>query len=153
MSVLVLGAIGNLGPHVVRALQSEHHLRLADIRPEEAGHEFRTVDVTDVDQVVGAAEGTDAIINLTVGRTDLKHQFDVSARACYNVMNAAVIQEVPLVINTGAYGVVAGTTYRDFDFMVGPDAPPHSGTYHYSLTKSLGTRYAGYSPRITIFRS
>ena len=138
MNVLVLGANGNLGPHVVRALQPEHNLRLADLRHGQTGHEFRTVDVTEIDQVADAAQGMNAIVNLTVGRGDRTNQFDVSARACYSVMNAAVIHSVPLVINTGAYGVVAGTSYRDFDFMVGPDAPPHPGTYLYSLTKSLG---------------
>ena len=138
MNVLVLGANGNLGPFVVRALETEHRLRLADLRYRDTEHEYRKVDVTDAANVTAAAEGMDAIVNLTVVREVRQAAFDVSARGCYNVMAAAVDQRVPLVVNTGAYGVVAGTTYREIDYLIGPDAPPHPGTHLYSLTKSLG---------------
>ena len=56
MKVLLIGACGYLGPHVVKALASHHQLRITDVKPasaamkeEFAGHEFRTVDVTVAD--------------------------------------------------------------------------------------------------------
>ena len=42
MKVLILGGTGYLGPHVVKALESQHELRVTDIRPpaEKTRHEF-----------------------------------------------------------------------------------------------------------------
>ena len=94
MNVLVLGANGMLGPHVVKELQGKHTLRLSDINDLETEHEYLKVDVSDLDQVVAAAEGMDAIINLSVLRTDRKLAFDVSARGSYNMMRAAVEHDI-----------------------------------------------------------
>ena len=71
MNVLVLGANGQLGPHVVKAIEGEHSLRLTDINDYGgSSHEYLKVDSGDLDQVVTAAEGMDAIVNLSVLRQD-----------------------------------------------------------------------------------
>ena len=139
MNVLVLGANGELGPHVVEALEGEHRLRLTDINDlEDSPHQYLKVDVSDLDQVMAAAEGMDAIVNLSVLRRDRQLAFDVSARGCYNMMAAAVRHGIRRVINTGPHFTIAGATYESFDHMVGPDVPPQPGTNLYALTKSLG---------------
>ncbi len=145
MNVLLIGANGYLGPHVVRALAPHHHLRITDIKPappeikrEFGGHEFMNVDVTSPDQVSGAAQGMDAIINLSVVRHDPRLAFRVNTLGCYNVMRAAVKHRIRRIINTGPHFTVAGPSYERFDHAIPPDVPPHPGIGLYPLTKSLG---------------
>ena len=139
MKILILGANGFLGPHVVKALEGEHTLRLTDINElDDTPHEYLKVDVADLDQVVAAAEGMDAIINLSVLRYDRQVAFDVNARGCYNMMTAAVRHGIRRVINTGPHYTITGPTYEQLDYQIGPDVPPHPGTYPYAITKSLG---------------
>lgn len=145
MNVLLIGANGYLGPHVVRALAPHHHLRITDIKPAPpeirntfAGHEFRDVDVTKPDQVMDAAAGMDAIVNLSVVRHDPALAFWVNTRGCYNIMQTAVTRGIRRIINTGPHFTVAGPGYEHFDHAISPDVPPHPGTGLYPLTKSLG---------------
>ena len=138
MNVLILGANGMLGPHVTKALENRHRLRLSDINDLDTEHEYMKVDASDIDQVVSAADGMDAIINLSVLRTDRTLAFDVNARGCYNTMIAAVEHGIRRIINTGPFYAVAGPTYERFDHQIGPDIPPQPGTFLYAITKSLG---------------
>jgi nucleoside-diphosphate-sugar epimerase len=144
MKVLILGANGYLGPHVVKALEEEHELLITDIKPPSSApasptrHEFRRVDITKLDQVARAAEGRDAILNLAVLRSHRKIAFDVNTIGCYNVMLAAVKHGIRRVINTGPHFTVAGPAYEAFDFSLHPSAPPQSGTNLYAHSKSLG---------------
>lgn len=140
MKVLILGGNGYLGPHVVKALERDHELRVTDIKPpaEKSRHEFQRVDVASWEQVRKAAEGMDAIINLSVLRPDRKLAFDVNTRGCLNMMLAAVEHGIRRVINTGPHLVVCGQPYERFDFGISPDAPPQPGTHLYGLSKSLG---------------
>lgn len=140
MKVLILGGTGYLGPHVVKALEGYHELRVTDIRPpaQPMRHEFQRVDVTSMEQVRKAAEGMEAIVNLSVLRNDRKLAFDVNTVGCYNMMAAAVEHGIRRVINTGPHLVVSGPPYDRFDFGISPDSPPQPGTHLYGLSKSLG---------------
>jgi dTDP-4-dehydrorhamnose reductase len=145
MRVLLIGANGYLGPHVVKALAPHYRLRITDIKPppaevktEFADHEFMDVDVTSRDQVMGAATGMDAIVNLSVVRRDPVFAFHVNMLGCYHVMQAAVEHKIRRVINTGPHFTVAGPSYEQFDYGITPDVPTHPGTGLYPLTKSLG---------------
>ena len=139
MNVLILGANGQLGPYVVKALEGKHTLRLTDVNGlDETPHEYVRVDVSDIDAVADAAEGMDAIINLSVLRWDPRLAFDVNARGCYNAMSAAVKHGIRRVINTGPHYCIAGLAYERFDYDLKPDVPPQPGTNLYGLTKSLG---------------
>ena len=145
MNVLLIGANGYLGPHVVRALAPLHHLRITDIKPPRKGfqekysnQEFFELDVTSREDVMRAADGMDAIINLSVVRPHRVQAFRVNMLGSYNVMQAAVRHGIRRVINTGPHFTVAGPGYEDFDHGITPDVPPHSGTNLYALTKSLG---------------
>lgn len=140
MNVLILGGGGMLGPYVAKALAPYHNLRVTDIkRPEgDLPGEFVEVDASSLSQVVDAAEGMDAIINLSVLRYDRQLAFDVSTLGCYNMMQAAVTHNIRRVINTGPHFTFAGRTYERFDYELGPDIPPQPGTNLYAITKSLG---------------
>jgi hypothetical protein len=145
MNVLIIGANGYLGPHVVEALAPHHHLCITDVQPPPAGsktrlagHEFRDLDVTSLDQVMDAAKGRDAILNLSVVRSDPVLAFRVNTLGCYHVMLAAVEYGIRRIINTGPHFTIAGPGYERFDHAISPDVPPHPGTGLYPLTKSLG---------------
>jgi nucleoside-diphosphate-sugar epimerase len=140
MNVLILGAAGMLGPYVVPALAPHYDLRVTDIKPLPFAFDgdFRLVDIAVADQVMAAAEGMDAIINLSVLRQDRQLAFDVSTLGCYNMLEAAVAHGIRRIINTGPHFTVAGATYEQFDFDLNPDMPPQPGTNLYALTKSLG---------------
>jgi len=138
MKILILGGNGELGPHVVKALEKSHTLRITDINNLETDHEYIKVDSSDIDQVVAAAENMDAIINLSVLRPDRKLAFDVNARGCYNMMIAAREHGIRRLINTGPFYAVTGPTYERFDHGIHVDVPHQPGTYLYALTKSLG---------------
>jgi len=84
MRILILGGNGMLGPSVIESLGSRHELRITDINELETDHEYQQVDVSIIDQVVDAAEGMDAIINLSVLRPHRQIAFDVNTRGNYN---------------------------------------------------------------------
>lgn len=140
MRVLILGGAGMLGPYVVPALQQDYELRVTDIQPLpiEFDGDFRLVNVADGGQVMAAAEGMDAIINLSVLRQDRKLAFDVNALGCYHMMEAAVAHGIRRVINTGPHFTVAGGSYEWFDYEIGPDVPAQPGANLYALSKSVG---------------
>jgi nucleoside-diphosphate-sugar epimerase len=140
MKVLILGGAGMLGPHVIPALAPHYELRVTDIIPLSLDFqgEFRLVDVASYEQVLAAAEGMEAIINLSVLRRDRKLAFDVNTLGCYHMMKAAVAHGIKRVINTGPHFTLAGATYESFDYEISPDIPPQPGTNLYALTKSLG---------------
>ena len=140
MKVLILGGAGMLGPHVVPQLENDFDLVVTDIQPLDIDFrgEFRTVDVANPEQVMDAAEGVDAIINLSVLRHDRKLAFDVNTLGCYNMMQAAVTHGIRRIINTGPHFTLAGPTYEYFDYEISPDIPPQPGTNLYALSKSLG---------------
>ena len=153
MKVLVLGVNGMLGPHALRVLSGRYDLRLTDLADphgvfhhttgfvadeEQKKHEFMKVDVSDPDQVMDAAAGMDAIVNLSVLRDDRQISFDVNVRGSYNIMAAAVQHGIRRVISSGAHFTVQGHHYERFDFNINPDVPSQPGLGMYPFTKSLG---------------
>jgi nucleoside-diphosphate-sugar epimerase len=140
MNVLILGGVGMLGPYVARHLAPNHNLRITDVTPpaDPLPGEFRLVDAANREQVLAAAEGMDAIINLSVLRQDRKIAFDVNTLGCFHMMEAAVTHGIRRVINTGPHFTLAGRSYEAFDYDIGPDIPPQPGTNLYALSKSLG---------------
>lgn len=138
MKVVIYGSNGMLGPHVVKALEGQVELRLTDLEPFDTPHDMMPVDVADADAVMRAAEGMDAIINLSVLRPHRKIAFDVNTMGCYNIMRAAVAHGIPRVINTGPHFTVQGAPYEAWDYGIGPDVPPKPSTNLYALSKGLG---------------
>lgn len=138
MKVLILGGNGYLGPHVVKALEPYYTLRVTDINDIDTKHESMQIDVSNLDQVLRAAEGMDTIINCSVLRQDRQLAFDVSTRGSYNAMRAAVEQGMDRLINTGPHFTIQGDDYTNYDYEINPDVPPHTSTGLYPLTKGLG---------------
>ncbi len=138
MRVLILGGGGRMGPSVVKALGEHHELLVTDVVPIDTQHESRQLDVANLDQVVAAAEGREAIVNLSVLREDRKLAFDVSTRGCYNAMRAALEHGIGRVVNSGPHFTIQGFPYTDFDYDIHPDVPAQTSTSLYPITKGLG---------------
>ena len=138
MKVLLLGGNGFLGPHVVNELQEAYDLRITDIVPIDSKHETMQVDISDLDQVRRAAEGTDVVVNCSVLRPDRKLAFDVNTMGTYNGMLAAVENGHTRHINTGPHFTQVGPSYEHYDFDINEEVPLHSGTNLYAHSKSIG---------------
>lgn len=160
--VVVFGAFGPLGSAVAAALQHEHRLRLTDVIPIDEAmkrppfnrgaptprrlpgpHEYQVVDVTNPDEVAKAAEGMDAIVNLSCLRSDPGLAFRVNAVGAYNVMSAAVQHGIRRVVHTGPEIISAATTGRSAsgywaDFDIPSQVPPRTGTLVYFVSKLIG---------------
>lgn len=155
----VFGAGGPVGAMVAQALDTDYTLRLTDLRdvrdlerenkPQskfaplpktpQAPHEWQCVDVSDYEQVLTAADGMDALINVSVLRHDLVPAFQVNTIGAYNLMKAAVECGIKRVIHTGPRHTrlgFEGDYWYDFD--VPDEAPLHPGQDLYALTKLLG---------------
>jgi nucleoside-diphosphate-sugar epimerase len=138
VKVLVLGAGGFLGPHVVAALESEYELCVTDVKPMDSPHQTLVVDAADLDQVRRATNGCGAIVNCSVARQDRCAAFGVNTVGTYNALRAAVDLGHERFINTGPLFTLAGSFYRDFDFDIRESVPAHSGTGLYALSKAAG---------------
>ena len=157
--VAIFGAGGPVGATAANALRDHYTLRLTDLRsvesileagkPQSAGaplpsvpespHSWRCVDVSDYGQVRAAAEGMDALINVSVLRPTLTPAFRVNMVGAYNVMKAAAECGIKRVIHTGPRHTrlgFEGDYYADFG--VPDEAPLHPGADLYALTKYLG---------------
>ena len=157
--VCIFGAGGPVGAAAQAALKDQYSLRLTDVRdvheivetgePQSSGapmptipeapHEWRQVDVGDYDQVLAAARGMDALVNVSVLRHDLIPAFRVNMIGAYNVMKAAVACGIKKIIHTGPRHTRLGFE-GDYwpDFRVNDDVPLHPGSDLYALTKCLG---------------
>ncbi|MFN8442061.1 MAG: NAD(P)-dependent oxidoreductase [Caldilineaceae bacterium] len=160
-NVVIFGAGGPLAVATTAELMGDYTLRLADIKgidellanpnPQSPGapipterpqapHEWRQVDVRDPDQVMAACEGMDAIINLSVLRSDPGDAYRVNAIGAYNVMKAAVAHGIRKVVHTGPFqlGDSSGLGYG-WDTDVVDDVPARPGVeWVYFLSKLCG---------------
>lgn len=157
--VAIYGAGGPVGAAAARALREQYTLRLTDLRPlakivaagkpQSRGaplpqllpppHECQVVDVTDYAQVLAAARGMDALINVTVLRPHLKPAFEVNMIGAYHIAKAAAELGIRRIIHTGPWHTHLGHN-ADYwwDFDVPDDAPLRPGGDLYALTKFLG---------------
>jgi nucleoside-diphosphate-sugar epimerase len=138
VKVLILGANGMLGPWVSNVLKKDHEIIETDLKEIDSNSNFHKVDISDTEEVINAAEGVDAIINLSVHRRDRILTFDVNTKGNLNMMLAAQKHNINNIINTGPHFQSAGPSYENFDFEIQPEIPPQPGVNLYAITKSLG---------------
>lgn len=132
-NVLLLGASGLVAPYIIPGLEQYYNLRLADIKPHPGGKPILTVDVTVYEQVLEAARGMDAIMNLTVNRHHPVLSFEVSTKGAYHVMKAAAELGIKKVLHTAPEMIISGYLH---DFDIG-DVPQIPGSGYYFTTKLL----------------
>ena len=76
---------------------------------KQGDHEWRSVDISNYEEVEAATAGTDVTMVLSVVRTHAVLSFDVNCKGVYNACRAAVAHGHSRLINTGPWSVVAGT--------------------------------------------
>jgi nucleoside-diphosphate-sugar epimerase len=147
MKILITGAAGFLGRHLVAGLAAEHDLTLTDL-PSAPGFgigdlPWHECDVADFQAVRDLIEGHDAVIHtvaLVRGRVGLPIErfVDVVVKGTWNVAEASARAGVRRLINISS--VTAG------GWPPGMDHPSHAAErhpfsdkdLHYSLSKWLG---------------
>lgn len=147
MRVLITGARGRIGRRLVTRLESAHELRLTSRGVVDGDDRWQQVDVTELDQVVDAAQGMDVIIHLAIAtghEGDYEEdsfnaeRWDINAKGTYNVFEAAARAGVQRVIYTSSLTVVWG--YPAPEWVAG-DAPAKP-VDTYGLTKYVGEETA-----------
>lgn len=143
VKVLVTGAGGFIGPHVVRYLRKQGHEVVGlDVRRMDEPN-FIQADLTDLEAMVQACFGTDAICHLGgVGDVYLALEKPYMATAANvtgtaNVMEAALANSVGKVVYASTWEVYGEPQYQPLD----EDHPcrPH---HPYNITKLAGERVA-----------
>ena len=142
MKVLITGASGIVGRHIIPVLEQEHVLRLGSRRPPRADPRWVPLDVTDPQQVSAAMRGMEAVVHLAIAsgqegnyEDDAFNQqrFDVNVRGTFNVLEAARREGIKRFVHTSSLMVVWGYPPPE---QVAADAPPKP-VGSYALTKHL----------------
>ena len=156
-TVCIFGAGGPVGAVAAKALAPHYTLRLADAltideilarsithprfpRPQrlEHPHTWEVADITNYAQVCQVIKGCDAVINVTVNRSEEEAAFAVNVLGAYHVVKAALEFQLKRVIHTGpeaAHPRFEGDYYHDF--RIPDEVPSRPGTVLYALTKHL----------------
>src|SRR5689334_21010185 len=117
MRVLITGAAGYIGRHLIKALEHEHDLRLADVVVPSGDDRWVKMDVTRPEEVTAAMHNIDAVIHLAIASSHEGEQedddfnqlrFDVNVKGTWNVLASAVRVGVRRFVFTSSLMVVWG---------------------------------------------
>jgi nucleoside-diphosphate-sugar epimerase len=166
MRILITGAAGKLGQWVVRELKScRHSVTTFDQIPaaEPADREL-IGDIEDLDALVGAASGTDAIIHLagipTHGLMPDGQTFRINVMGAFNVHEAARRQGVPRVVSMSSEAVLGwspGSWEREHlpEYLPIDESHPCQPQDCYGLSKQLmetvGRSFTARCGMVTVF--
>jgi uronate dehydrogenase len=163
--LLITGAAGNVGTAIRHRLNDRYRFRLVfhnripgDIQPEE---EVLVSDVSDLQAMVDAADGVDAIVHLAIHRwggmspADLvQATFEKDMKGTYNIYEAARLNGVPTVVFASTNHV---TGYYEKNGLVShPDAPVRPDSIYgtgKAFGEALGRHYSDhYGLRVICLR-
>lgn len=147
MNVLVVGGSGKVGTLVCPILAEKHRLRVFDIKtPEFDGVDYVAGDVNDVDALIAASEGVDAVVYMAMGSHNVWRDpkvsgharaahFDVNIKGLYLALLAAHVHGITQAIYTSSMSVY--TRNASGRYMFDEDIPPDA-VHVYGFTKRLG---------------
>lgn len=147
MKILVTGGGGFLGQAICAQLLAQGYAvrtfnRTPNKAPERSGVEQRSGDITNMDAVVAAADGVDAIIH-TAGKVGawgpIEEYYDINVRGTDNVLAACELQRIDqLVFTSSPSAVHAGGDLEGVDEST--PYPAHFST-PYAQTKALAEQH------------
>lgn len=147
-TILITGAAGGVGgilrPRLAQPGRTLRLLDLAEIAPGE-GEEAIQGSITDMDAMVEACQGVDAVIHLggRSGESPWAHILDVNINGTYTVFEAARRAGVPRVVFASSNHAVG--FYPPDEFPLSEEVIPLPDTY-YGVSKvageALGALYA-----------
>jgi len=165
MKILVTGALGHLGSTVVSLAQEKHEMVTFDIRePDgEAPSNFIQGDVANLDEVLRAAEGCDAIIHpagLTGGHLSTNTHADfirVNVTGTDNIFQAALKHGITKVCYSSTMEVTLGRDWMAWGASIQDEETPPRPDSIYPLTKYIGEQIAHFfhdmhGIKVAIFR-
>ncbi len=130
MLVVVTGAAGSLGRSVVPALAARgHEVRMFDMQDVDTDHESIRGDVRDLDTVVAALEGADAVVHgaaihgIHVESWPPEAFWSINATGTFNVYEAARRQGVGHVVLSSSMAVYGARATQDSWAYVTEDMP------------------------------
>ena len=145
--VLITGAAGRIGRVLRDSLKAEYDLRLLyhrTVLPAEPGEEVHIAAITDLDAMVKAVDGMDAVVHMA-GNPSTRATFEEALEA--NIRGTYCIYEAAR--RTGAGRVVFASTnhvtgyYEKEGVPVAPDMPVRPDSY-YGTSKAFGEALGRY---------
>ncbi len=142
MRVLVVGGSGYVGKLVLPFLARQHTLRVFDLQPPvDPGWEYLPGNVNDLEALLRAAEGMEALLYMAMGVKDfatlsaITTNFDVNVKGVYLALYAAHQAGITHALYTSSMSVYGGDLLQRYfpDEELTPDA-----TDLYGLTKRFG---------------
>jgi nucleoside-diphosphate-sugar epimerase len=161
MNILITGASGYLGGHLVPLLEQDHELTLADVRLPAVpdGRQWLELDVTGLSEVQAAVRGHDAVVHTVAlvrdrAEAPLARFVDVMVKGTWNVVQACAQAGVTRLVNLSSVAAGGMPARRDRVAQV-TDPPAFSGAdLYYCLSKWLGEQithaYSSAYPSLSI---
>jgi nucleoside-diphosphate-sugar epimerase len=137
--VLVVGGSGYVAGLMLPRLRERHEIRVLDRRPAPPGFDYVAGDATDLEVLLRAAEGVDAVMHCAMAGGDPESAngtvdaFEVQVTSVHLTLRAAHEAGVPHVVHISSMSVYQDLQRRRLDESDPPDA-----TDVYGLTKRLG---------------
>lgn len=153
MRVVVTGAAGSLGRAVVPALAERgHQVRMFDLQDVVTDHESVRGDVRDLDAVVAALDGADAVVHgaaihgIHVASWPPGAFWSINATGTFNVYEAARRQGVGRVVLSSSMAVYGAKATEESWAYVADDTPPAPDDV-YGMSKLTCEGLAGFYAR------
>lgn len=141
MKLLVIGGAGYVGAIVLPFVAARHTLRVFDRQPPAADWEYLQGDVGDLDALVRAAAGCDALLYMAMGDKNyatnlgITSNFDVNVKGLYLALDAAQRVGIGHAVYASSMSVYQHNL-EDRPHQA-EDLPPDASDL-YGLTKRLG---------------
>ncbi len=140
MRVLVTGASGMLGGHIIRELETAHDLVLTSRRPVAGRHPHVAGDLTDPDLVRRAVAGVEAVAHLGANPWFSPDTFRTNTVSTYLLLEACREAGINRFVMAGSDWGVGKSDERDCppEYVPVDEAHPVRPRDHYGLSKAVG---------------
>jgi uronate dehydrogenase len=141
-TILITGAAGTIGTSLRQHLANDYHFRCLDINPVTDAEEVVIADITDLNAVMSAMHGVDAVIHLAADpqvNQPWETVYTSSISGTYNVFEAARLANVSKIIYASSIYVSWGEIEREQ--RLAPDKPVHPSSL-YAVGKVFGEALA-----------